>query len=130
MAGGQVRAPARQRGDARTHQARRRARRDRARVATRTRRVSQSACARVALPLMCARACGLEVLRMIDLDPKRYDTDKLAHARYLQNYEAHFKPLAEQALSLLELSVKHGGSLLCWRHSCELSYLQATTLPA
>ena len=52
---------------------------------------------------------------MIDLDPKRYDTDKLAHARYLQNYEAHFKPLAEQAISLLELGVKNGGSLLLWR---------------
>jgi SAM-dependent methyltransferase len=51
----------------------------------------------------------------LELDPTRYDTDKLAHSRYLQNYEAHFKPLADQAISLLELGVKNGGSLLLWR---------------
>ena len=51
----------------------------------------------------------------IELDPARYDTDKLAHAHYLRNYEAQFKDLIDREVRLFELGIKSGGSLLLWR---------------
>ena len=51
----------------------------------------------------------------IELDPARYDTDKLVHKHYLRNYEAQFKHLVAREVRLLELGIKSGGSLLLWR---------------
>jgi SAM-dependent methyltransferase len=47
------------------------------------------------------------------LIPNSYDTDK--SQQYLDNYEGFFRPLAGQKITLLELGVKNGGSLLLWR---------------
>jgi SAM-dependent methyltransferase len=51
----------------------------------------------------------------LNLDPNRYDTDKLVHTHYLSNYQEHFGRLADQEVRLFELGIKNGGSLLLWR---------------
>lgn len=45
----------------------------------------------------------------------KYDTDKAVHTHYLKNYEHYFQPLRNEEIRLLELGIKHGGSLLLWR---------------
>ena len=52
--------------------------------------------------------------RLLDL-ARRYNTDKAVHVHYLKNYEEAFKDLHSADVKLLELGVKHGGSLLLWR---------------
>ncbi len=47
------------------------------------------------------------------IHPNGYDTDK--SREYLNNYETFFHPLANERVTLLELGVKNGGSLLLWR---------------
>jgi 23S rRNA U2552 (ribose-2'-O)-methylase RlmE/FtsJ len=46
---------------------------------------------------------------------ERYDTDKAVHTHYLKNYDAFFQELADRPVRLLELGIKHGGSMLLWR---------------
>ena|SRR5437667_3892128 len=53
----------------------------------------------------------------------RHDTDKPDHPFYLENYERRFGALRDQQLSLLELGIKRGGSLLMWR-----DYFQNATI--
>src|SRR5437016_10007276 len=50
-----------------------------------------------------------------ELKANDYDTDKRVHPHYLQNFLEHLGHLAEQPITLLELGVYHGGSLLMWR---------------
>ena len=45
----------------------------------------------------------------------RYNTDKAVHVHYLKNYENAFKELVGKDVKLLELGIKHGGSLFLWR---------------
>jgi len=52
--------------------------------------------------------------RLHDL-ARRYNTDKAVHIHYLKNYEDAFTELVDRDVRLLELGVKHGGSLLLWR---------------
>ena len=47
------------------------------------------------------------------LTPKGYPTDKSQD--YLNNYETFFHALADERVTVLELGVKDGGSLLLWR---------------
>ena len=50
------------------------------------------------------------------LDVTRYDTDKIsAHPHHLRRYEEHFEHLVDRPVTLLELGVRAGGSLLMWR---------------
>lgn len=49
------------------------------------------------------------------LDPGPYDTDKNKMPRYLRNYEAFFADRVDQEITLLELGIHRGGSLLMWR---------------
>jgi len=46
---------------------------------------------------------------------QQYDTDKAVNNSYLQNYERVFAGLVDEEVRLLELGIKHGGSLLLWR---------------
>jgi hypothetical protein len=46
---------------------------------------------------------------------RRYDTDKAEHFHYLRNYEENFSERVDKEITLLELGVKSGGSLLLWR---------------
>ncbi len=48
-----------------------------------------------------------------ELDIGRYDSGK--PALYLQRYETFFRPLRNRSVTLLELGVDRGGSLLLWR---------------
>jgi hypothetical protein len=50
------------------------------------------------------------------------DTDKSQSEGYLNNFERHFNHLRDMQLSILELGVFHGGSLLMW-HEYWLSYV-------
>lgn len=47
------------------------------------------------------------------LNSKKYDTDK--GAEYLSHYERFFSSLRDKPVSLLELGIHKGGSLLLWR---------------
>jgi hypothetical protein len=49
------------------------------------------------------------------VDANGYQTDKLAHPHYLQNYDEFFQPLRNEHIKLLELGIYEGGSLLLWR---------------
>ncbi|HEV7701595.1 MAG TPA: hypothetical protein VGO43_15295 [Pyrinomonadaceae bacterium] len=44
-----------------------------------------------------------------------HDTDKAVHLHYLEAYERHFASLRSVEMSLFELGIKNGGSLLMWR---------------
>lgn len=46
-----------------------------------------------------------------EFDPNVYDTDK---QQYWKNYDEFFRPLVGKEISLLELGVHKGGSLLLW----------------
>ena len=48
-------------------------------------------------------------------DPSPYDTDKGAHPHYLDNYARYVGRLRDRPVTLLELGVRRGGSLLMWR---------------
>src|SRR6267142_1757440 len=45
----------------------------------------------------------------------RYDTDKALLSHYLRNYEHYFSELRDKEVTLFELGIKEGGSLLMWR---------------
>jgi len=49
------------------------------------------------------------------LDANAYDTDKARLPHYLRNYEQWFEALWDQPVTLLELGVHKGGSMLLWR---------------
>ena len=51
---------------------------------------------------------------LLDL-AKQFRTDKGEHNHYLENYEASFQALRHEKVKLLELGIRHGGSLLLWR---------------
>jgi SAM-dependent methyltransferase len=51
-------------------------------------------------------------MRKNDLDLSRYDSDK---TQYLQWYDPFFEPFLGREVSLLELGIFKGGSLLMWR---------------
>ena len=53
-------------------------------------------------------------MRSTELSLERYDTDKVAHG-YLQRYDQIFGPWVDKKITLLELGVRRGGSLLLWR---------------
>lgn len=53
-------------------------------------------------------------MRSRELDLSRYDTDKVAN-RYLDHYDPVFAPLVHEKISLLEIGVYKGGSLLLWQ---------------
>ena len=46
---------------------------------------------------------------------RKLDTDKTQSLGYIENYECHFGHLRNMPVSLLELGVWHGGSLLMWQ---------------
>ena len=50
-----------------------------------------------------------------ELNTDRYDTDKCQSQHYLDNYSEYFSSLKESNISLLELGIHKGGSLLLWR---------------
>ena len=50
-----------------------------------------------------------------EIKPNRYDTDKWQSKHYIDNYSEYFSPLKEKDISLLELGIHKGGSLLLWR---------------
>jgi hypothetical protein len=52
-----------------------------------------------------------------------HDTDKAAHLHYLEAYERHFASLRSMEMSLLELGIKKGGSLLMWRDYFPLGHI-------
>lgn len=53
------------------------------------------------------------------IDASAYDTDKAVHPHYLRRYEEYFRPLLDKEITLLELGVYRGGSLLLWRNYFE-----------
>lgn len=53
-------------------------------------------------------------MRRDNLTLDRYDSDKISN-RFLERYDPFFEPWLEQEMTLLELGVKKGGSLLLWR---------------
>jgi hypothetical protein len=53
-------------------------------------------------------------MRSSHLSLERYDSDKVAN-RYLERYDPHLEPFVDKAVTLLELGVYKGGSLLLWR---------------
>jgi hypothetical protein len=53
-------------------------------------------------------------MRSRELPLSAYDTDKVANA-YLNWYDPVFQPLVHQPITLLEIGVHRGGSLLLWR---------------
>ena len=53
-------------------------------------------------------------MRSLELSLDTYDSDKI-HNRYLKKYDPIFEPYVQKRISLLELGVSKGGSLLLWR---------------
>jgi hypothetical protein len=53
-------------------------------------------------------------MRSLRLDLKKYDSDKIG-SRYLERYDPVFEPFLDKKITLLELGVYKGGSLLLWR---------------
>jgi len=53
-------------------------------------------------------------MRSRQLRLEQYDTDKIAN-RYLERYDQVFEPWVNREITLLELGVHKGGSLLLWR---------------
>jgi SAM-dependent methyltransferase len=53
-------------------------------------------------------------MRSAQLKLEQYDSDKIA-SRYLEKYDPVFEPFVGKKISLLELGVLKGGSLLMWR---------------
>lgn len=53
-------------------------------------------------------------MRSRELDLGRYDTDKVPN-RYLDAYDPVLLPFLDQEISLLEIGIHKGGSLLLWR---------------
>jgi len=53
-------------------------------------------------------------MRSKQLTLEHYDTDKVAN-RYLDVYDPIFEPLVDKYITLLEIGVQKGGSLLFWR---------------
>jgi hypothetical protein len=53
-------------------------------------------------------------MRSSQLDLAKYDSDKVAN-RYLERYDPILEPMIEKKITLLELGVLKGGSLLLWR---------------
>jgi hypothetical protein len=53
-------------------------------------------------------------MRSRELDLQRYDTDKVPHG-YLEVYDPVLRPFLDREITLLELGVAKGGSLLLWR---------------
>lgn len=53
-------------------------------------------------------------MRSSQLNLEQYDTDKVAN-RYLDRYDTVFEPWFAKEITLLELGVSEGGSLLLWR---------------
>ena len=49
------------------------------------------------------------------LDASAYDTDKAKMTHYLRYYEQWFESLWDQPITLLELGIHKGGSMLLWR---------------
>ena len=49
------------------------------------------------------------------LDARAYDTDKAKMTHYLRYYEQWFESLWDQPITLLELGIHKGGSMLLWR---------------
>lgn len=52
--------------------------------------------------------------RSQELDFSRFDTDKVPNG-FLEVYDKVFAPLLDQPITLLEIGVRSGGSLLLWR---------------
>lgn len=50
-----------------------------------------------------------------DLDQNNYDTDKWQSKHYIENYHQYFSSLKDNDISLFELGIHKGGSLLLWR---------------
>ena len=55
-----------------------------------------------------------EKLRSLELSLDQYDSDKI-NSRYLEQYDPVLKPYLEKEITLLELGILNGGSLLLWR---------------
>jgi SAM-dependent methyltransferase len=53
-------------------------------------------------------------MRSLDLSLDQYDTDKVA-SRYLEKYDPVLVPWLDKRITLLELGIRTGGSLLLWR---------------
>jgi hypothetical protein len=53
------------------------------------------------------------MMRSLELDLTRYDTDKIANG-FLARYDPVLEPLVGKEISILELGVYSGGSLLLW----------------
>jgi hypothetical protein len=53
-------------------------------------------------------------MRRDELDLSIYDSDKIA-SHYLEQYDPIFEPFLKRAVSLLELGVRKGGSVLLWK---------------
>lgn len=53
-------------------------------------------------------------MRSRQMSLERYDTDKVANG-YLSYYDEQFQHLVDSEITLLEIGVKNGGSLLLWR---------------
>ena len=53
-------------------------------------------------------------MRSLELSLNKYDSDKI-NSRYLEQYDPIFAPYINNKISLLELGVLKGGSLLLWR---------------
>lgn len=53
-------------------------------------------------------------MRRNELDLTKYDSDKIA-SQYLEYYDPFFEPYVDKPVSLLELGVRKGGSVLLWR---------------
>lgn len=53
-------------------------------------------------------------MRSAELPLKQYDSDKVDH-RYLETYDPVLEPWVHKEITLLELGVHKGGSLLLWR---------------
>lgn len=49
-----------------------------------------------------------------NINAEGYETDK-ARSGYLETYQEYFSPLADNKISLLEMGINKGGSLLLWR---------------
>lgn len=52
-------------------------------------------------------------MRSTELDLDLYDTDKVSHS-FLERYDPIFRPFINDEITLLEIGVKTGGSVLMW----------------
>lgn len=50
-----------------------------------------------------------------ELDPSGYRTDKVARSGFWTRYRSALAPLRDRDVRILELGVRHGGSMLLWR---------------